>query len=173
MRRYGLSYRTAKSRSSTRHRQPGEPMPAKAPSTVAAFLSTQPASRRAELEKILAVVRKNLPAGYEEAVIKGMVTWQVPLERYPDTYNGHALWYAALAAQKNYLSLYLMCAYGDTALARRLREGFKAAGKKLDMGKSCVRFKAADDLALDAIAEVIASTPLERWIAVAKAARRR
>ena len=66
-----------------------------------------------------------------------------------------------------------MNAYGDPALARRLREGFKTAGKKLDMGKSCVRFKAADDLALDAITDVIASTPPERWIAVAKAVRRR
>ena len=148
-------------------------MSAQAPSTVTALLAAQAASRRAELQKVLAVVRKNLPAGYEEAVIKGMVIWQVPLERYPDTYNGHALWYAALASQKNYLSLYLMNAYGDPALARRLREGFKAAGKRLDMGKSCVRFKAADDLALNVIGEVIASTPLERWVAVAKAARRR
>ena len=118
-------------------------------------------------------MRRNLPAGYEEAVVKGMVVWQVPLARYPDTYNGHALWYAALAAQKNYLSLYLMNAYGEPAVARRLQEGFRAAGKKLDMGKSCVRFRAADDLALGTVAEVIASTPLERWVAVAKAAHRR
>ncbi len=148
-------------------------MPAKAPSTVSAFLAAQPAARRAQLETVLVVIRKHLPAGYEEAVVKGMVVWQVPLARYPDTYNGHALWYVALAAQKNYLSLYLMNAYGDPALARRLRDGFKDAGKKLDMGKSCVRFRAADDLALDVIGEVIASTPLERWIAIAQAVRRR
>jgi hypothetical protein len=148
-------------------------MPARSPSTVSAVLAAQPAARRAELEKVVAVVRKNLPAGYEEAVVKGMVVWQVPLARYPDTYNGHPLWYAALAAQKNYLSLYLMNAYGDPALARRLKERFKTSGKRLDMGKSCIRFKAADDLALDAVAEAIASTPLERWIAIAKAARRR
>ncbi|MGA2384654.1 MAG: DUF1801 domain-containing protein [Gemmatimonadales bacterium] len=148
-------------------------MPAKPPSTVSAFLAGQPASRRTELQAVLAVVRKNLPAGYEEAVVKGMVVWQVPLARYPDTYNGHALWYAALAAQKNYLSLYLMNAYGDPGVARRLKEGFKAAGKKLDMGKSCVHFKMADDLALDAIGEAVASTPLARWVAAAMAVRRK
>ena len=148
-------------------------MPAKVPSTVSAFLAAQPDRRRAELERVLAVVREHVPAGYEEAMVKGMVVWQVPLARYPDTYNGHALWLAALAAQKNYCSLYLMSAYGDPALARRLKDGFKAAGKKLDMGKSCVHFKAADDLALDAIGAVIASTPLERWVAAAKAVRRR
>ena len=148
-------------------------MPAKSPSTVAAFLAAQPARRRAELERVLTVVREHVPAGYEEAMVKGMVVWQVPLARYPDTYNGHALWLAALAAQKNYCSLYLMSAYGDPGVARRLREGFAAAGKKLDMGKSCVHFRAADDLALDAVAAAIASTPPERWIAIAKAARRR
>jgi hypothetical protein len=148
-------------------------MSTKSPSTVSELLAAQPAVRRAEIEKVLAVVRRKLPAGYEEAMVKGMVVWQVPLERYPDTYNGHALWYAALAAQKNYLSLYLMNAYGDPGVARRLREGFKAAGKRLDMGKSCVRFRTADDLALDAVGQAIASTPLERWVAVAKAVRRK
>lgn len=148
-------------------------MPARSPSTVSAVLAAQPAARRAELEKVVAVVRKHLPAGYEEAVVKGMVVWQVPLARYPDTYNGHPLWYAALAAQKNYLSLYLMNAYGDPALARRLKERFTTSGKRLDMGKSCIRFKAADGLALDAVAEAIASTPLERWVAIAEAVRRR
>jgi len=148
-------------------------MTAKAPSTVSDFLAAQPAGRRAEIDKVLAVVRRKLPAGYEEAMVKGMVVWQVPLERYPDTYNGHALWYAALAAQKNYLSLYLMNAYGDPGVARRLRDGFRAAGKRLDMGKSCIHFKAADDLALDAVGQAIASTPLERWVAAAKAVRRK
>ena len=118
------------------------------------------------------MVRRHLPAGYEEAMSRGIVVWQVPLKAYPDTYNGHPLWYAALAAQKNYLSLYLMNAYGSPALARRLREGFKAAGKRLDMGKSCIRFTAADDLALEVIGEVVASTPMARYIAMARSVRR-
>jgi len=123
------------------------------------------------------VVRRNLPAGYEEAMSKAMgqeiLVWQVPLEAYPDTYNGQALWYAALGAQRNHLALYLMNAYGDAALAARLREGFKAAGKKVDMGKACIRFKAADDLALDVVAEVVACTPMARYIARAKSVRRK
>jgi hypothetical protein len=146
---------------------------AKTPSTPAEFVAQLPAARRREVERVRAVVRKNLPDGYEEAVVKGMLVWQVPLEVYPDTYNGHALWYAALAAQKNYLSLYLMMAYADPRQTRQLKDGFMAAGKKLDMGKSCVHFTSADDLALDVVGDVVASTPMERWIAIAKAARRR
>jgi maltooligosyltrehalose synthase len=148
-------------------------MPPRTSAAVAAFLAELPADRRRELEAVRAVVRRNLPAGYEEALSGKLLVWQVPLEAYPDTYNGHPLWYTALASQKNYLSLYLMNAYGNPALARLLREGFKAAGKKLDMGKSCVRFRAADDLALDVVGEVVASTPMGRYITLAKSVRRK
>lgn len=148
-------------------------MPPRRSAAVAAHMAKLPADRRREMEAVRAVVRRHLPAGYEEAMSGMCVVWQVPLKAYPDTYNGHPLWYAALAAQKNHLSLYLMNAYGDAALARRLRDGFKAAGKRLDMGKACVRFKAADDLALDAVAAVVASTPMARYIAFAKAVRRK
>jgi hypothetical protein len=99
--------------------------------------------------------------------------YQVPLARYSDTYNGHPLWYVALASEKSYLSLHLMPVYGDAARAQRLKEGFRAAGKKLDMGKACVHFKTADDLPLDVIGQVVASIPMDRWIEIAKAARRR
>ncbi len=130
-----------------------------------------------ELPPALADVRdvivKNLPQGYEEAVVKGMLVYQVPFDVYSDTYNGHPLWYVALAAQKNYNSLYLMSAYGYEAHAKRLAEGFAAAGKKLDMGKSCIHFKKSSDLALDVIGELIASVPMERWVETAKAARTR
>jgi hypothetical protein len=66
-----------------------------------------------------------------------------------------------------------MPVYGDPEQARRLKDGFKAAGKKLDMGKACIHFKTADDLALDIIGQIVASTPLERWVQIAQAARRR
>jgi hypothetical protein len=136
-------------------------------------LEQMPAARRAELARVRSVVRRALPKGYQEAVHKGMIVYEVPFERYGDTYNGQALWYAALAAQKNYLTLHLMGAYGSPALRDRLVAGFKAAGKKLDMGKACIRFRAADDLALDVISEVVAAVPLDRWVALATAARRR
>ena len=141
------------------------------PTTVAAYLAQLPPPRRKELERVRAVVKKHLPAGYEESFTSGMIVWVVPLERYRDTYNGHALWYAALAAQKNHLTLHLMNAYGSPPLAEKLKQGFAAAGKKLDMGKACLRFRRADDLALDTIAEVVATTPIERWIEIARSAR--
>jgi Domain of unknown function (DU1801) len=147
-------------------------MPDESPS-VNEFLATLPVARRKELERVRSVVRENLPAGYAETLTKGMIVYEVPLERYADTYNGHALWYAALASQKAGLTLHLMVAYGSASLRRRLQDGFEAAGKKLDMGKACIRFRTADDLALDVIAEVVASTPLDRFVALAQAARRR
>jgi hypothetical protein len=142
-------------------------------SAVSTFLAALPAERRREIVQVRDVILRHLPNGYEESVVKGILAYQVPLARYPDTYNGHALWYVALASQKNYLSLYLMNVYGDPGLAQRLRNGFKAAGKKLDMGKSCIRFKQAADLPLVLIGELVGAVPLERWVAVAKAARRR
>lgn len=148
-------------------------MPRKNPTTVAAHVAQLPAARRRELERVRRVVRKHLPAGYEETLTRGMIVYQVPLARYPDTYNGQPLWYAALASQKSCLTLHLMPVYGSVPLAQKLRDGFKAAGKKLDMGKACIRFQTADDLALDTIADVVASTPLDRFVAIAQAARRR
>jgi hypothetical protein len=122
---------------------------------------------------VRSVIRRHLPRGYEETVSKNMLAYQVPIERYSDTYNGQPLWYVALASEKSYLSLHLMPVYGSAALARKLTDGFKSAGKKLNMGKACVRFTSADDLALDAIGEIVAAVPMERWIAIARAARRR
>ena len=142
-------------------------------SAVAEYLTQLPLECRKELERVRSVIRKHLPTGYEETLVKGMIVYEVPLRYYPDTYNGHPLWYAALGANKAYLSLHLMTIYGDAALARRRRDGFQAAGKKLDMGKACIRFRAANDLALDVVGEVVASTPLERFVEIAKAARRR
>ena len=141
--------------------------------TAEELLGQLPAERRSEIARVRDVILRHLPKGYREVAHKGMLIYEVPLERYGDTYNGHALWYAALAAPKSYLTLHLMGAYGSPALRDRLVAGFKAARKKLDMGKACIRFHAADDLALDVIGEVVAALPLEEWVAIAKAARRR
>ena len=157
-------------------RHAGVRMRAKARSTArtpAAYVASLPPARRAELERVREVVRRHLPPGYEEAMRSGMIVYEVPLERYADTYNKQPLWYAALAAEKNYLTLHLLTVYGSGALKGKLEDGFRAAGKKLDMGKGCIRFRAADDLALDVVGEVVASVPLERFVAIAQAARRR
>lgn len=141
--------------------------------TPEAWLAALPKDRAAELARVRAVVKQHLPKGYQEAVQGRLLAYVVPLEIYPDTYNGHALWYAALAAEKRYLALHLMPIYGDKGAFTKLADGFKRAGKKLDVGKACIRFKKADDLALDAIGETVASVPMARWIAIAKAVRRR
>ncbi len=117
------------------------------------------------ISQIRDLIRKNLPKGYVESMSFGMLCYGIPLERYPDTYNGQPLGYVGLAAQKNSYSLYLLGPYGDEGGAAKLREGFEKAGKKLDMGKSCVRFKKPEDLALDAVADCIRSTPPDAYIA--------
>jgi hypothetical protein len=139
---------------------------------VSGFLAGLPVKRRAEVERVRSIIRSRLPAGYEEVVSKNMLVYQVPLERYSDTYNGHPLWYVALASEKSYLSLHLMPVYGDKALARRLEEGFRAAAKRLDMGKACIHFKTADDLALDVVGEIVEAIPVDRWVEIAQSARR-
>src|SRR5690242_10719751 len=118
------------------------------PTTVTEFLEQLPPERRREVDRVRAVIRKNLPKGYEEVVSKGILVYHVRLARYPDTYSRHPLWYVALASAKSYLSLHLMGMYGDKAQAERRERRFRDAGKKLDKGKACIRFKRADDLEL-------------------------
>ena len=133
--------------------------------TPAKYLAQLPADRRAVISAVRDVVNANLPDGYVEGMLFGMLGWYVPLERYPNTYNGQPIGTAALAAQKNYNALYLMGVYSDGKTEAWFRDGFAKAGKKLDMGKSCVRFKQLDDLPLDVIGEAIARLPAEKLIA--------
>jgi hypothetical protein len=144
-----------------------------APTTIPSFLATLPPARRKALARVRAVIREHLPAGYAESLRGGMIVYEVPLARYPDTYNGQALWLAALGSPKSYLTLHLMPVYGSSELMKRLKAGFAKAGKKLDIGKACIHFQTADDLALDVIGEIIGRMPLERWVEFARAARRR
>jgi hypothetical protein len=138
--------------------------------TVQEYLQELPEDRRAVVSAVRDMVLHHLPDGYEESMAFGMIGYGIPLERYPTTYNGQPLAYAAIAAQKNYYALYLMGVYsGDKEQA--LRDAFARAGKKLDMGKSCVRFKNLDDLPLDDIGRIIASIPPEDYIAHYEAAR--
>jgi hypothetical protein len=164
----GAAKKSAAATSTGRAAAKGVAMKGASPEDV---ISAAPPDRGAALAAVRDVILENLPAGYEEAVVKGMLSYQVPLSVYPDTYNGHALMYVALAAQKSYNTLYLMSAYGYAEHLKRLSAGFAAAGKKLDMGKSCIHFKKTDELALDVIGELIADIPVDRWVAIAKAAR--
>ena len=140
-------------------------------STVEEYLDELAPDRREAVAAVRAVVLDNLPDGYAEAMNWGMISWEIPLERYPKTYNKQPLMYAALASQKNYMSLYLMCVYAHDGKQTEFERRFKASGKKLDMGKSCVRFKKLDDLPMELIAETIASTSVDDYIRSYEAAR--
>lgn len=137
------------------------------------FLAGLPDDRRETISAIRELIRKNLPKGYVETVVSGMLAYVIPLETYPATYNKQPLQYLALAAQKNYNALYMMGPYGDPEQDAQLRDAFAAAGKKLDMGKSCLRFRKLEDLELDAIASAIRSTPPKRYLEIYEAARKK
>lgn len=139
--------------------------------TVSAYLKSLPADRRRALSAVRKVIRRHLPAGYEEAMNWGMVTYQVPLRTYPDTYNGQPLMYAALASQKNYMAVYLTAIYSSPEAYRAFEKAYKSTGKRWDVGKSCVRFRTLDDVPLELLGQTIASMSVEAFVARVTTAR--
>ena len=113
---------------------------------------------------VRAFVNKHIPLGYDECLVWGTMGWTIPLSRYPDTSNKQPICYVALSSQKNYCSLYLMGAFWSATQLEQLKAAFKAAGKKLDMGKCCVHFKSPDDLPLEPIGKLISAISSEKWI---------
>jgi uncharacterized protein YdhG (YjbR/CyaY superfamily) len=148
-------------------------MVSSAASTVDEYLDELPAERAEVVEHVRALVNAHLPEGYEEGMSYGMITWSVPLAEYPDTYNGKPLAYVSLAAQKQYYALYLLGVYADSVQEAQLREQWQARGTKLDMGRSCLRFKRLADLHEDLVADVIAAVPMAQYVATARAAHTR
>ena len=140
--------------------------------TVDEYIKSLPDERREAIKGLRKVILDNLPKGYKEGMLWGMITYYIPLKDYPNTYNRQPLGYAALASQKNYNSLYLLTVYGDPKTEKWFKAQYKASGKKLDMGKSCVHFKKLDDLPVDLIAETIARTPKDAYIKRYEAARK-
>jgi len=139
---------------------------ASAARTAREYLASLPDERRDDVAAVRAVILDNLPAGYEEAIQYGMLSYQVPLAVFPDTYNGEAASIACLASHKGAMSLYLMGVYASPERRRRFEQAFKKAGKKLEMGKSCVRFKRAEDLPLHVIGDTIASIGMDQYVAM-------
>lgn len=132
--------------------------------TAVEYLSELSEERRQIMSKVREVILKNLPDGYVETMNWGMISYEVPLSVYPDTYNKQPLSFAGLASQKNHCSLYLMCVYQDADQLSWMEAQFESAGKKLNMGKSCIRFKKLEDLQLDVIGKIIAETTVEKFI---------
>lgn len=139
--------------------------------TVAEFLAALPAQKREVADEVLALVRKSVPKGYEEQMSLGLITWSVPLTVLPDTYNGQALWYVAFAATKAGFSLYLMSVYGNKEREAAVKAAYTKAGKKLDMGKACLRFKTMEDLVLPAVRDAIKSVPMNQYVEAYRAVR--
>ncbi len=139
--------------------------------TVDQYIDELDEDRRTQLVEVRDTIVNNLPDGYVESMNWGMITYEVPLGTYPDTYNKKPLMYAALASQKNHMAVYLTTVYGDDETKQEFEERYRATGKKLDMGKSCVRFKSIEQLPLELIGEVIAGTEVEDFIGIVEAAR--
>ena len=141
--------------------------------TPAQYIDSLPADRAKTIATVRALVNRHIPSGYDECLVWGTIGWTIPLSRYPDTYNKQPICYVALSSQKNYCSLYLMGAYtfGSASQLEPLKAAFKAAGKKLDMGKSCVHFESPDDLPLEAIGKLISAISSEKWIEIYEQSR--
>jgi hypothetical protein len=136
--------------------------------TVAEYIASLPSDQREVLAAVRTVILANLDGGYQETMQYGMVGYSVPHSRYPAGYHcdpKQPLPFAALAAQKNSFSLHLMGLYMNPAELKWFTQAWKATGKKLDMGKACVRFKKLDDVALDVVGEAFRRVSADAWIA--------
>lgn len=138
--------------------------------TVKDYLAEIPEPRRSAIAHVRKLIRKHLPRGFQETMQYGMISYVVPLSRYPETYNGQPLTVAAIAAQKNLMSVYLTGIYGSPQLRASFEAAYAKSGKRLDAGKSCVRFKQLEDLALDAVAGAVRRVSVEDLIAMTEAA---
>jgi hypothetical protein len=135
--------------------------------TVQEYLKELPAERREAVNAVRGVILANLPKGYEECMSYGMIGYVVPHSIYPKGYQCNPkvpLPFVNLGSQKNHMSLYLMCCYGDPKSKAWLEKAWKSAGKKFDMGSGCLRFKKLEDVPLEVIGELVASMPVDVYI---------
>lgn len=141
--------------------------------SVEAYLQSLPPDRRAAISTIRDVINEHLPEGYQEQMEWGMVSWVIPLDDYPDTYNGRPLTYVSLASQKNHMAVYLLGLYSEGPEESWLRQQYAERGMKPDLGKSCLRFKRLDEVPLDVLGGVISKIPAGEFIARYEASRKR
>ena len=140
--------------------------------TVAEYLAQLPDNRRPAIEAVRQVILQNLDKDFEEGMQYGMIGYYVPHRVFPAGYHcdpRQPLPFAALASQKNYMSLYLMSIYGSAEQSQWLQQAWAKTGKKLDMGKSCIRFRKLDDLPLDVIGAAIKRVPAKKYAAACEA----
>ncbi len=142
--------------------------------TVDEYVTRLEPDRQAVLAPVVELVRSALQPGFEEALAHGMPTWSVPLARLPQTYNGEPLMYAGVAAQKRHSSLYLMGLYADPGSDRseEFRRRWTASGRRLDLGKSCLRFRTLADLDVDLLRETLGALSVDEFVALYERSRR-
>jgi uncharacterized protein YdhG (YjbR/CyaY superfamily) len=133
-------------------------------SSVEEYLAQLPEERREVVSIVRDTIRGRLAPGFVETMNWGMICYEVPLARYPDTYNKQPLMYMALAAQKNHFAVYTTGIYMDPGGEDWLRSAFEKAGKKLDMGKSCIRFRKLENLPLDLIGEIAGKQTVDEFL---------
>jgi len=141
-------------------------MPAK-PTTVHEYLAGLPDDRREALQSIRKVIRKNLPKGYEEGIQYGMIGYFVPHRVYPPGYHcdpKQPVPFAGLASQKNHIGLYLMCIYSNDEHRQWFVDAWTATGRKLDMGKGCIRVKSLEDVPLEVLGEAVKRVTVKQFI---------
>ena len=144
------------------------------PASTVEYLAALPADRRAALSAVRKAINENLPDGYEEGMQFGMIGWYVPLSLYPAGYGENPkvpLPLVALASQKSGMVLHFLCFYGHPTLSAWFTSEYNKSGKKVDMGKGCVRFKKLDDLALDVVGRTVARVPVKEHMDNYRAAR--
>ncbi|MDA1267244.1 MAG: DUF1801 domain-containing protein [Planctomycetota bacterium] len=137
--------------------------------TVDEYLETLDPGRRAAMEGVREVILAHLPEGYEEGIQYGMIGYFVPHSICPDGYHCDSkqpVPFVGLGNGKAKMSLHMFCLYVDPPAVERFAAAWKATGRKLDMGKSCVRFTKLADVALDVVGEAIAAAPVNRFLDV-------
>ncbi len=132
------------------------------------YLSELPEERKNPMEKLHKTISENLPEGFEETMSYGMLGYVVPHTIYPKGYHCDPklpLGFIAIASQKNFIALYHMGIYADKNLYDWFVSEYpKHCKTKLDMGKSCIRFKKMDDIPYDLIAQLVQKVAVQEWI---------
>jgi hypothetical protein len=136
--------------------------------TVAEYIASLPPDRKAAITKIREAIRKNLDEDIEEIMQYGMIGYAIPHRVFPQGCHCNPkqpLPFGGLASQKNHISIYLMDLYADSEQEKKFRAAWEKTGRKLDMGKCCIRFKKLEDCALDVIADHVRKTTAKKYIA--------
>ena len=141
--------------------------------TVDEYLRTLSPEREQLISTLRSLILGNLPDGFQEVMNWGMISYEIPWELSGPTYNGKPLLWVALSSQKQYCSLYLTGLYSSPAELEAFQERWLSHGLRLNMGKSCIRFKRVEDLPLDLIAEVLRRNTPEQALEMISEARGR